>query len=483
MAPVADIDAEIEEIDDDAPDLEEEAADDVPEPEELEEEAAAAAGADPGQANAAAADIGILANNNSNNSNSDDASSESSSSLDPITSRWDVYESIEYGTEHCGNCCYSDIADGSTTSPALPPIIGLRISGVGKGNNNIPLPITDEHADKIKAKATKKKGAVYGVDADKIKIQNPQWGAALEKLCETVAYKLGVSPMYLTAELGGLMLMEKGGYIGKRCDNDVDDGGGGCLLGSLFIQLPSKFTGGEMTVYNTAVGEFDDNDDGESFKFSLGSGKEATYSCHYACLFADCEYEFVKLKSGSRILLQYSLFYEQVTNLPTASLITESRSQFKWALNALPPVDRMVVIPLEKEYDAITLVANSGINALSRAHREKAEAIKVAGEDWKLVIVNAKLVHTCGYGYASHRDNKSIIEIFDEAGSRVTGEMGWLKNVVDFDSVEHDGGMLLALDDEGYCVSNWGDCKSRTGAYESTQTYRVSDICFARFAA
>ncbi|KAL7453190.1 hypothetical protein ACHAWC_004857, partial [Mediolabrus comicus] len=134
----------------------------------------------------------------------------------------------------------------------------------------------------------------------------------------------------------------------------------------------------------------------------------------------------------------------------------------------------MVVIPLEKEYDALTLVANSGINALSRAHREKAEAIKVAGEDWKLVIVNAKLVHTCGYGYASHRDNKSIIEIFDEAGSRVTGEMGWLKNVVDFDSLEHDGGMLLALDDEQYCVSNWGECKSRTGNYESTQTYRAT---------
>jgi hypothetical protein len=109
MAPVA----EIEEIDENVPDHLEAAADDVIVA-ELEE---AAAGAEPGQANAAAAaDIGILANNNSNNNNSDDASSESSSSLDPITSRWDVYESIEYGTTHCGNCCYSDIADGSTSA-------------------------------------------------------------------------------------------------------------------------------------------------------------------------------------------------------------------------------------------------------------------------------------------------------------------------------------------------------------------------------
>lgn len=471
--------AEIEEIDGVIfVDLDEAADDDVPA--ELQEAAAVAfavadagAGApDPDQANAAA-DIGILANNNGNNS-SDDASSESSSSLDPITSRWDVYESIEYGTTYCGSCCYSDIADGTTTSPALPSIIGLRVSGVGKGT--IPLSITDEHADKIKSKATKKKGAaggaVYEVDADKVKIQNPQWNAALEKLVQTVAYKLGVSPMYLSAELNGLVFMEKGGYIGKRCSNDEEeDGGGGCLLGSLFIQLPSKFTGGEMTVYNTAVGEFDDNDDGESFKFALGSGKEATYSCHYSCLFADCEYEFVKLKSGSRILLQYSLFYEQVTNLPTASLITESRSHFKASLSRLPPVDRMVVIPLEKEYH-LSILANSGINALSRAHREKAEAIKVAGEDWKVVIVNAKLVHSCGYG--SHGDDASIIDIFDEGGSLVTSEMSWMKDVVDFDSVEHDGGMLLAMDDDNYCVSNWGVCQAISGHYDSKKTYRAT---------
>jgi hypothetical protein len=419
------------------------------------------------------ADIGILAqhqpNNNNNNNNDDDASASSTSGEEPeFTSRRDVYESIEYGTDHCGNCCHTDIADGSTTSPALPSIIGLRISGV----RNVPLPITEYHGNEIKRRATneKEEGAeVYQIEAGKIKIQSPQWEESLKKVIETVAYKLGVFPNYLTAKLDGLIYMEKGGCIERRRRDDNEDT---TTLGSLVIQLPSKFTGGEMTIYN-AVEEEDEDDDEESFKFTLGAGAEATYSCYFACHFSDCEYEMAKLRSGSRLLLRYSLHYEQVDEnemIPTASLINESTSQFKRALNGLPPADRMVLIPLEEEYDVLSLV-NSGINALSRKHRQKAEALKAAGADWELLIVNAKLVHSCGYDCS---DNTSIIEVFDENGIRVTSEMSWLNDVVDFDSFEHDDGMLLGFEFEDECVSNWGDCKSEVGSYSSKQIYQAT---------
>ena len=103
----------------------------------------------------AAADIGILAQNE----HSDDASSMDEKSV--WSKRWDVYQSIEYGTEHCGNCCYADIADGSTTSPALPSTVGLRISGVG----NVPLPILGHQANKIKSMSTTNGGGpVFEID-------------------------------------------------------------------------------------------------------------------------------------------------------------------------------------------------------------------------------------------------------------------------------------------------------------------------------
>mmetsp|Transcript_2790 Transcript_2790/g.4104 ORF Transcript_2790/g.4104 Transcript_2790/m.4104 type:complete len:111 (-) Transcript_2790:119-451(-) len=103
-----------------------------------------------------AADIGILAQNQLN---SDDASS--ASEEPEFTSRRDVYESIKYEAHYCGKSCYADIADGSTTSPALPSIIGLRISGVG----NVPLPILGHQANKIKSMSTTNGGGpVFEID-------------------------------------------------------------------------------------------------------------------------------------------------------------------------------------------------------------------------------------------------------------------------------------------------------------------------------
>ncbi|KAK1741062.1 hypothetical protein QTG54_008314 [Skeletonema marinoi] len=356
----------------------------------------------------AVADIGILANGHRPN---DDGSTVNEPEM-IITSRRDVYGSMAHGTDLCGNCCFGDIADGSTTSPALPPIVGLRISGVG----NVPLPISDEHAGKIKSRITneekggKKIISLYEIEACKIKLLNPMWNESLGNLLDTVAYKLGVNPSHLSARPKKLMYMEKGGCINRRRDDEED----GNVLGSLIIQLPSQFTGGELTIYNSSV---EDDKDEESFKFTLGAGEEATYSCHFACHFSDCEYEMAKLRSGSRLLLCYSLRYKEVDPMPTAGLITETISPLTCSLGGLPPADRIVVIPLEKEY-RIHSLANSGINALSRAHRQKAEALKAAGTDWELRIVNAKLEHTCGYyGFEDCNNNSSVIEIYDELAS------------------------------------------------------------------
>jgi len=421
--------------------------------------------------NAGAADVGILAQNQSD---SDDASSVSEGPK--FTRRWDVYKNIlQYGTEYCGNCCYADIADGSTTSPALPSTVGLRISGVG----NVPLPISDDHGNEIKKRAPSEEednNGVYEIEASKIKIQNPQWDNSFKQLLTTVAYKLGVNPSKLTAELDGLTYMEKGGYI-ERSNDDDDDGNDNGVLGAIIIQLPSKFTGGALTIYNCEEDEEEDEDEDDeeeekSFKFTLGAGEEAAYSCHFACHFLDCEYEMAKLWSGSRVLLRYSLHYkhDRADEIPTAGLIQYLTSPIESSLNGLPPDDRMVLIPLEREYDGLSLV-NAGIKALSREHRQKAEALKAAGAEWEFLIVNAKLVHSCS-DYGDDSSVTSIMEVFDERGNRVTSEMSWLKRTIDFGSIEHDEGMLLAFDDDYECVSNWGVCKARSGYYNHRQTYR-----------
>ena len=281
---------------------------------------------------------------------------------------------------------------------------------------------------------------------------------------QTVAYKLGVDPTKLSAELHSLLYMEKGSHV-ERCKNSDE---GGNVLGTLFIQLPSVFTGGKISIFNageTEEGDEEKNEE-ETSTFQLGASGDASFACHFVCHYKDCEYEFAKIKSGSRVLLRYSLCYElgKDQELPTVSALHYSMSSLKWSLENLPPADRMLLIPMKRKYTASSL-GRAGINAFAHHHRAYVEAIKAAaGEGWKLVIVTAELVHTRKTGYygniLSNEKNSTIVFLFDEKGNNVTESEKWLKNVVDFDSAMDDG-MMLADNEDSY-PDNWGGCTSYT---------------------
>lgn len=119
---------------------------------------------------------------------------------DAPTSRWDVYKAI-HSTDHCGSCSAADKCDGTTTTPTLPSTLGLRVNGIG----DLPLPISDSHAKALKTNAWKIKDdsfhKVYQVEPQKMKIENPVWDTSLAKLLKTAAYKMGVHPGHLSAEL------------------------------------------------------------------------------------------------------------------------------------------------------------------------------------------------------------------------------------------------------------------------------------------
>ena len=135
-----------------------------------------------------------------NNENNDD---DPEAEEEPST-RWDIFNALN-NAKILGSCCASDKADGTTTTPALPALPGLKINGIG----NIPLPISDGHANAIKANARKIKDKsykkVYEVDPGKVQIQNPMWKKSVDELLLTVAYKLGIDPRQLTRQLDMLL--------------------------------------------------------------------------------------------------------------------------------------------------------------------------------------------------------------------------------------------------------------------------------------
>ena len=440
-------------------------------------------------------DIGILNGGDnqeeqpSNNNNIDDSTNaneqeEDENSYVEPSSLYDVYSSLNYAN-YTGSCCASDKADGTTLTPALPTTLGLRVNGVG----DLPLPLPDYQANTLKSNKNTTKidnGSYhksYSINSKLIRIKNPTWTASIEKLVKTVAYKLGVDPSKLSAELHSLLYMEKGSRV-DRCKN-TDEGTN--ILGTLFVQLPSVFTGGEVKIYNDGEGDYWGVEEDIPNTFLLGAGGDASFSCHFICHFKDCEYEFAKIKSGSRVLLRYTLRYGGETT-PTALSINKSMSNLKWSLEMLPPADRMLLIPMAKVYASASFV-KEGINYFTTRHREQVEAIKAStGEGWKILIIYAQLKHTQKvtsgyYGGSTIQSNdkeSSIIHFFDEAGNDVTVKEKWLKNVIDFDAIEE--GMMLTDEDAGY-AKNWGvstGCTSSTSYYGDTtttkKTYRSSFI-------
>ena len=261
--------------------------------------------------------------------------------------------------------------------------------------------------------------------------------------------------------------MEKGSYVDRCVNNDE----GGNVLGTLFVQLPSIYTGGKWTIF-----EGEDDDTGETFDLDEGS---AAFGAHFICHYEDCEYEIAKIKSGSRVLLKYSLYYHQGQELPTSSRLSSSMYPLEQSMKNLPRSDRMVLIPTKFEYAASSIVTK-GMNVLSPDIRAKAEAIKSAGKkEWKLFLMNAKMVHTqvtrgSYYGETTSSTNAfGILKIYDEDGNDVTTAMKWLqKEVVSFASAEEDKGMTLG---KGQTEDRWGRKKSLTYSSSGGGYHHYSD--------
>ena len=100
-------------------------------------------------------------------------------------------------------------------------------------------------------------------------------------------------------------------------------------------------------------------DENGTTSFDLGSAGEAEFSCHFACHYADVEYCFERIKSGSRTLLRYSLHQPRRRggDKPSASLLREPMSELARSLVRLPRADRILLIPTAKKYDAVSLAS------------------------------------------------------------------------------------------------------------------------------
>jgi predicted 2-oxoglutarate/Fe(II)-dependent dioxygenase YbiX len=356
------------------------------------------------------------------------------------TTLQDVYESLD-DLQTPGSTCTGGVAS------VLPILAGLTVQRVGI----VPLPITETTAKALKAVAQHAphgKGTETIVDrtvrdtlqinADQVSFQNPQWKESLEKLVHAAATALRVAPNTVEAHLYKLLLYETGGFFKKHRDTEKENG----MFATLVVQLPSVFEGGSFVVSHN----------GKSQAFKLDA-ITAPYACHYVAHYADCEHEILPVTSGYRLALVYSLCYKgKSTEAPSARALETSGRMVK-SMERLPRDKSLFAIPLDHQYTTKSL-ASSGVGALKG--EDRALAITIARvKDWKMIIAQVERTdHEYGsdgwgghsYADETERDSPYFQSLYNANGSNAQIHRDWIRNQLQFSSVEEDG-MILACRD------------------------------------
>ena len=127
---------------------------------------------------------------------------------------------------------------------------------------------------------------------DQFSITNPQWNQAIQRMLGPIAIKLGLPAERLVPQLYKLLIYKTGGFFLPHRDSEKTDR----MVGSLIVALPSRFTGGALTVRHQGQQSY--------FQFLEAASEK---SASYAAFYADCEHEVAKVRSGYRLCLAYNL--------------------------------------------------------------------------------------------------------------------------------------------------------------------------------
>jgi len=143
---------------------------------------------------------------------------------------------------------------------------------------------------------------------EKFRLENKEFVVAVEeKLVERVKAELGLGEdVEVRAELYKLLLYNPGGHFKAHRDTEKAAG----MFGTLILQLPSEFTGGDLVVRHG----------GEEVVVAMAQAGAAT-SCVFAAHYSDCEHELREVTSGHRLALVYSLCWRGSGLAPSAELL------------------------------------------------------------------------------------------------------------------------------------------------------------------
>lgn len=202
-------------------------------------------------------------------------------------------EEVLSGTVQLGD--YFSFGSEETSMPDLQ----VQVAG------QLSFPVPTSQAKKVIATAAEKapygRGAdtlvdetvrkVWQIPPEKLTIGGKGWSKALTRIIARCADDLGCNNADVSAEFYKMLVYEKGGFFTVHRDSEKTGG----MFGTLIIALPSKHTGGQLSIRHAGR------------ETTLDMSRASVDEVQFAAFYADCEHEVTPITSGYRVCLVYNL--------------------------------------------------------------------------------------------------------------------------------------------------------------------------------
>lgn len=243
----------------------------------------------------------------------------------------------------------------------------------------------------------------WQLDTKQFRISNSKWQNLVQHLVnDQVKRGLGTpNEADVVPSLYKLLLYETDGHFNFHKDTEKEDG----MFGTLVIQLPCIYTGGELTVTHNGR------------EVVYGMAKNPQFDLFYSAFYADCKHSVAPVTSGYRLCLVYNLVSKSRNRNLSAAMqgndVEKLRKIFvDWENGEYG--ESHVIYLLDHEYT----MAGLSFNVLKGHDEEIVSLITAANRDKKLVECALALVKQVKSGSASSRyygDDYSMEEEYDRS--------------------------------------------------------------------
>jgi len=237
-----------------------------------------------------------------------------------------------------------DSAAVLTSGVVAPVIPGLEIEGLGA----VPLPASPDTLKAIRKLASR---APYGrgletvvdlevrkvwqIEADQVRLTNPDWAATTQEVLERVAEDLQISGK-IEASFYKLLLYEPGGFFAHHRDSEKAER----MFATLVICLPTAHQGGELVVEH------------EGRVYQADFSQHSAFRVQFAAFYADCLHEVKPVTDGHRLCLVYNLCLRAKIQPRPPQLDQYIKRTASELAQLVPATLEKLVVQLSHEYTA-----------------------------------------------------------------------------------------------------------------------------------